>query len=136
MKRSLVTVLVLLASLSLAASAIAGQAFCPATQGCPPYSVVPPITKLAKHTVFKETVTKKIYPKTILCKGRAKGVAPLCNPYCSGPGPAVTWSCSWSTAIQGRPVKATYLVTKKAKLLKVGTGRAYPRCFTRGYRPF
>lgn len=136
MKRSLITVLVLLASLSLAVSAIAGPLYRPVNKWCPPYSVAPPITKPAKQIVLTETVTKKIYPKAILAKGKAKGTAPLCSPYYGGPAPPVTWSCSWSCAIRGPGVKATYLVTKKAKLLKVGTAKAYPRCGTRGYCPY
>lgn len=136
MKRSLITVLVLLASLSLAASAIAGPLYRPVPKWCPPYSVLPPIATPAKQVVLEETVTKKIHPKTILAKGRAKGIAPVCNPYCPGAPSSVTWSCSWSSAIQGPAVKATYLVTKKAKLLKAGVRRPYARCGTRGNCPF
>jgi hypothetical protein len=136
MKRSLITVLVLLASFALAASAIAGQFQRPVTTWCPAYSVAPPMMKLAKQVVLTETVTKKIYPKTILAQGTAKGTSPICNSSYCGPAPAVTWSCTWSSAIQGPPVKATYLVTKKAKLVKVGTARRYPSCAARGYCPF
>jgi hypothetical protein len=136
MKRSLFTVLVLLASLALAASAIAGQFQRPVTTCCPAYSAAPPMVKPAKQVVLTETVTKKIYQKTILDQGTARGTSPICNSSYCGSAPAVTWSCTWSCAIQGPPVKATYLVTKKAKLLKVGTGRRYRSCAARGYCPF
>ena len=92
--------------------------------------------KPAKQVVLTETVTKKIYPKTILDQGTAKGVSPICNSSYCGQAPAVTWSCSWSCAIQGSPVKATYVVTKKAELLKASTPRIYPSCSNRGYCGF
>jgi hypothetical protein len=131
MKRSLLTVLVLLAFLTLAASAIAGQFHRPLTTWCPACpAAAPPVVLPAKQVVLTETVTKK------MDQGTAAGISPICGASYCGPTPAVTWSCTWSTAIQGPPVKATYLVTKKAKLLKAGTTRIYPRCSARGCRPF
>ena len=135
MAKTLQGVVVLLASLALAGTVFAGQVCGPVPACWKPHALKPRVVKPPKQIVIKETVTKKVSSDTILHKGKRKGVERIAGP-CGPANPVIKWSCRWSTVLKGPEVEAKYLVTKRAKLVKVGKPKGQPKCFG-GYRcPF
>lgn len=134
MNKLLLALTVTLLSMVAAGSVLAGPTFGVVADCLKPAVICLEQPKPPKHIVVKETITKKIASKKVLCKGKSGGVDRGCGPWPT-PGVAVKWSCAWATIAQGPEVEAKYEVIKKGRLVKEAKPEDRPRAAYSSFCP-
>ena len=117
MNKLILALIITLVSMVAAGSVFAGPPCAVAADCFRPAVISLDQPRPAKQIVVKETITKKIASRKVLCKGKSSGVERGYGP-CPVPGLAVKWTCAWATMAQGPEVEAKYEITKKGKLVK------------------